>query len=130
MKKVWLIAKILYAMICVIPFIILLAYCHALVNPVLWRPAEGVWYCEELKIQMSFDRSVPTYAEINGKEVICSWGNDRGSAVITISNQDRSCQELKLDEVIFAGEYVELDDHRFVLREYRGETLYTFIRIQ
>lgn len=36
-------------------------------------PKEGVWYCEELQMQISFDDSELSYYIENGKKIRCGW---------------------------------------------------------
>ena len=91
-------------------------------------PEDGVWYCEELEMQMSYETDVRSYATVDQTRISCCTGNDRGSNWITLSCTESYNPCYDVGEVIFAGEYVSLDDHRLVLRAADGRE-YVFERL-
>ncbi len=95
-----------------------------------WMPTEGVWYCDELQISLSFDENIMSFAIIDGQKVICVADNNRGSEVISVLCQENNIDQFYLGESIFTGEYVSLKDNQLVLREYHKENIYTFLRVQ
>ena len=48
-------------------------------------PEYGEWYCEELQLQLSFDNHKESFVLIDGKQVSCSFENDRGSRCILVA---------------------------------------------
>lgn len=95
----------------------------------LWRPVEGVWYCDDLQIQISYDREYETYAIVNGAKVICVAENDAGSISTSVICQELGHEKYDLGDAIFWGEYVELTDSVFILKDVHTKELYTFRRM-
>lgn len=98
-------------------------------NPTQWFPQEGVWYCEDLAIQIAFDDSSQTFAMVNGEKISCACEIDRGSKDIRISCQQPDHPLFSLGKFIFSGEQVKLHDDQLVVQDDHGNQ-YTFTRIR
>lgn len=95
-----------------------------------WMPTEGVWYCDELEISLSFDENTMSFATIDGQKVKCVVDDMPGSDVVSVLCQENNIAHISLGESIFTGEYVSLKDNQLVLREYHTENIYTFLKVQ
>ncbi|MBQ7344630.1 MAG: hypothetical protein IJW45_01025 [Oscillospiraceae bacterium] len=88
-------------------------------------PTEGVWYCEENGMQLSFEEDVDSYVTKDGEQVPCSIGIERGSRSIFVDIQD---EESGLFEVpFFEGQQVALSPSILAIRGEDG-TYYVFVR--
>lgn len=94
-----------------------------------WTPDGGIWYCDDLGIQLSFSANEETYAIINGKKVICAWGNNKGTSYLSIHIQESGLDEYQLGESIFFGQCVDLTDTEFILKEYETGVQYSFVKV-
>jgi len=96
--------------------------------PINWMPEDGVWYCEELQIQLSFEEDVDSYVIVNGERKKCSWCNEQYSRILWVDFDEDD--DGYLDDFYFSGERVSLDDgdDEFVLRTEEGEE-FVFVRI-
>lgn len=94
----------------------------------LWRPEIGVWYCDALEMQLSFDKSTPCYVVQEGRRIECEWSNDRGSIYVAVRYLWDS-QQTHGDSTIFYGKYIDLTDDKYVLEEIDTGIQYTFYRI-
>lgn len=97
-------------------------------TPSVARPDEGIWYCEELKMQLSFEDD-SSYAVVNGEAISCIWENDRGSDVIGILCQDQNVEAHGLGDTIFWGYQLELTDDKYIVCDGVTGIAYTFTRI-
>ena len=97
--------------------------------PTIWRPEEGIWFCEELQMQMDFNKGGNTYAIVEGQKITCTVSNDRGSTHVRIICQEPSHDTYTLDHVFFAGIYLDLTDSQFVLKEVKTKNIYVFHRM-
>lgn len=97
-------------------------------KPVEYMPPDGVWYCEELEIQLSFEPNAESYAMVNGVKVACSVGNDPGTKSFWVT-----CIESVLDMspgyVLWEAEYVHRDEYEFVVKEQHTGRIYTFTKL-
>ena len=88
----------------------------------LWRPESGVWYCEELQMQLSFDSEVPCFVTQNGTEVNCTWFNNSGSVYITVCYLTKDYDYI----TILDGKYVDLTDDSYIVEDMDTGIQYTF----
>lgn len=93
-----------------------------------WVPEEGVWYCDDLGIQLSFSRGDETYAIIDGRKVQCACINDRGAADFSVLVQQRDVLNYDIGESVFWGKYISLSENEFVVEDCRTGARYVFIR--
>lgn len=91
-------------------------------------PENGVFYCEELKITVDFD-TPNCFTVVDGEEIHCAFGNDRGSRFVSVSNQDSTTKQYALGDKVFAGECVFFDEDTMVILEEWTQIEYTFKRI-
>lgn len=96
----------------------------------VWRPEEGIWYCEELQIQLSFDSRYKSYAILDDQMIVCACENSRGSKDILVLCQESIAGEYEIGDLIFSGRYVDLDGNRYVVRDMITHELYTFELIE
>ena len=94
----------------------------------LWRPDFGVWYCDALDMQLSFDKVTPCYVVQEGKRTECTWSNDRGSIYIAVRYLWNE-QKKYGDSTIFYGKCIDLTEEKYVLEEIDTGIQYTFYRI-
>ena len=129
MKFVKTLAKIVFggliSYVC-LNLIIIFIFTHP--TPSVVRPDEGIWYCEELKIQLSFEDD-SSYTVVNGRSISCTWGNDRGSDVIMVLCQEPNIEEYRLGDTVFWGHYVHLTDDEYIVSDGTTSVEYTFERI-
>ena len=97
--------------------------------PTIWCPEEGVWFCEELQMQMDFNKGGSTYAVVEGQKITCVVSNDRGSTHVSIVCNEPQHDTYNLDHVFFSGIYKDLTDSQFILKEVKNKTIYVFKRI-
>ena len=97
-------------------------------KPVEYMPPDGVWYCEELEMQLSFEPDAKGYAMVNGVKVACSVGNDPGTKYFWVT-----CTESVLDmspgHVLWEAEYVDRSESAFVVKEQNTGRIYTFVKL-
>jgi hypothetical protein len=95
----------------------------------VWCPEDGVWYCEELQIQISFEPGKKSYAVLDGTVVPCVCENDRGSKDLLVLCQANG-NGYAIGEIIFSGRYVDLSNDTYVLKNKKSQELYTFVRTE
>lgn len=95
--------------------------------PVRYEPQEGVWYCEELQIQLSYEDDARTYITENGNRILGICGTDRGSKLIGILCQSTHAGHY-VGEQLFLAEIISLDDHALVLYDKDSKQQYVFQR--
>ena len=95
---------------------------------IFWRPEEGIWYCEELQIQLSFEENHDSYMVIDGIQIRCVWENDTNSQDIRVLCQGANTFGYGMGESLFSGRYVELSDDQYVVENRQTREQYTFIR--
>lgn len=94
-----------------------------------WVPDDGTWYCEELQIQLSFTKERESFAIIDGQTIICVVENDRGSKEVALICQSSNDLGFQVGDVVFCGEYVELSERQYILKDYASRGTYIFKRI-
>lgn len=93
-----------------------------------YAPREGVWYCEELQIQVSWTDQ-DCIAIRDGEMIPCDCINDRGSKWIYIVSQAADIANYPLGAEVFAAEHVVLTEDKYVVKEEKTEIIYTFEKI-
>lgn len=96
----------------------------------VWRPEDGVWYCEELQMQLSFEKGQRSYVVLDGTNIVCACENARGSKDILVLCQQNNVRGYEIGDLIFGGRYVDMSDDTFVLRDKESQKIYTFVRIE
>lgn len=103
-------------------------------------PTEGLWYCEELQLQLSFTEHYESVIEHNdllcyvysdGKYIMCSSGMTRRDRhALRVKNQDIWSEENdQLGEDIFVAKNVSFNDESYIVKDENGKE-YTFLRIK
>lgn len=139
MKKRWFnLGNILGTMLILAVIVGFALYIYSHNHPKEYFPSEGVWYCEELQIQLSFNEPTGTfpfeepydcYFMVDGIKTASQWRVDKGSNIIAVTCQDLDCKDCELGESVFTGVFVSSDQNTLCLREYEGTAEYTFERI-
>ena len=93
-----------------------------------WYPTEGLWYCDELQMQLDCKHE-ETFVMIEGTKVVCAWGVDRGSKVLRVGCQDSTTKYYNVGEWILTAEQVDLTETQLVVKSTDG-VYYIFERIQ
>jgi len=96
-------------------------------NPTVFYPTEGIWFCEELGIQINFDGYNDNFIHIDNEYYFCRFRTNRGSSLMSVISQDADLGE-NLGESLFTGEYVHSDDQSFSVRDTKSSSVYTFRR--
>lgn len=96
-----------------------------------WVPYEGVWYCDQLQVQLAFDGVSENYIIIDGEKVICNVENDPGSTWLWMKCIDENHPLFSQTKPLFQGEMVLLDDAggKYILRDENGVE-YVFVRME
>ena len=122
MKKFWMIL-----LLCPIVYLVILFANIAYIPQ--FEPAEGIWFCEELQIQLDYNDGSETFIIEEGEILHCSCGSDRGVKEIQVSCEQRSHPIYELGELIFRAEIKQLTDKKMtVFKPTTGEE-YIFVRI-
>lgn len=91
-------------------------------------PQEGVWYCEELQILISYDDEMCT-AVLDGEEIPCNCLHD-GDQWIYIVSQTARNEKYPLGSSVFIAEPIKLTKTEFVVKEKKTGVVYTFQKIE
>lgn len=97
---------------------------------VKWRPFEGTWYCDELKMQLSFGETGECFTIVDGQKIRCTWENDRNSQWISVAVLENSVSDIPLYSCILEAEFVELTETEYIVCEQYTKNVYTFKRIE
>ena len=100
----------------------------ALFFPINWMPEEGVWYCDELQLQLSFEEEVESCVIVDENQKKCMLVNEQYSKILSVYCFKDENEFFDEAEMVFSGERVSLTDEEFVLRTEDGEK-YVFVRI-
>lgn len=95
-----------------------------------WMPIDGIWYCEELQIQIAFSSYGECFAMIDNQKVICDCINDRGSTWFSVVVQQGNVNGHPIGSSIFTAERVELTNDLFIVSQYLTGEEFTFIKIK
>lgn len=137
----WLLGSfaIIFMLVEGIPFLISTIFLHS--QPEWQGPSSGLWYCEDLQIQLCFQIDSETfdpengqadtrcYALIDNRPVMCNVRIEQiGSYDLCVTNQDLY-DVSDLGDSIFEGEHVSLDAKDYVVRRKDG-SIFTFRRVE
>lgn len=99
-------------------------------TPDQYEPESGVWYCEDLQIQLSYDVEKECFAIINGEKITAACGSDRGVSRLSVYNQQENHPEYYMGETIFEALIVSLNEQEFVVYDEQTQRKYVFYRIE
>ena len=104
--------------------------CSALVGCISdqYEPEEGIWYSEELQIQLSYEQHTQSFAIINGEKIVCACGSDRGVPNLYVSCQETDHPMYRLGQEIFSAKIVSLSETEFVVYDEQTSRQYVFTR--
>ena len=91
-------------------------------------PTEGIWYCDELQLQLDFGDRTETLVETEGAKVKCQWVSDRGSPYIAVVCDVKNCEHCPYGECIFKAEYSSSSETELILESTQDGKFYTFYR--
>lgn len=92
-------------------------------------PEEGDWYCEELKLQLSFGDSNNCFIIKNGEIIDCACGSDKGSSWLSVGCQENGSIYYELGEEVFGAEFVQLEHDTLIVYDPQANKEYTFINV-
>lgn len=91
-------------------------------------PDEGVWYCEQHQIQLSFDDDCKSYVIIDGQVVDCVSSNDRGSKFLRLLCVETENEGYDYGEEMFCAHLVKVNYKELVLKT-EDEVKFIFKRV-
>lgn len=111
-------------------FMILIVFCGCDISfKDNWVPQDGIWRCEDLQLELSFEKGVDTYIEIEGQRIRCVCLNDKGSQYISVLIQETGVHSYVIGSTVFYGKYICLTDTCYTVMECETERIYEFIKI-
>ena len=127
MKYLLLIIAVILCLFAIVSIVLIGIAIYNYNNPTVFYPTEGIWFCEELGIQINFDSYNDNFIQIDNEYYVCWFDTNRGSSLMFIRSQDVDLGE-NLGESLFTGEYVHSDDQSFSVRDTKSSSVYTFRR--
>lgn len=112
----------------IISLILLLSGCTIL-KVVDRVPPEGVWYCEELQMQLSCESDVESYVMLNGEKVRIMWGRLRDHSDTGMIYWDIGEGYERYDTHMEVWN-IDLTESTYVVEDKKTGIEYTFIRIE
>lgn len=97
--------------------------------PDQYAPEDGVWYCKELLLQLSYEPGSTCFVVEDGQAIVCACGSDRGSKWIYVFCQDAEQSKYHMGELLFSMQIVSLNDTELVVVEENANHEYVFRRI-
>lgn len=91
-------------------------------------PQNGNWYCEELKLQLSFENPQDCFIYIENEKITCGCGSDKGSSWMSVGCQEYT-SHFELGEEVFGGEFIKWEGNELVIFEPESKKEYTFIQV-
>jgi hypothetical protein len=127
----------------IFPILLLLLFGLSACNLEYPIPTDGVWYCEELQAQFTFEQGdgfaspneeyavdVSTdYVIVNDDRIAATLASDRGATYVWIMCQELDHPDFDCGEIIYSFEFVSLSGTEYVLKDDAGKH-YTFLRIR
>lgn len=93
-----------------------------------YEPNEGIWFCEELQIQLDYSGKAETFVIESGAKIQCGCGSDRGIKEIRVYCQEFDHPTYKLAELIFCADIKKLTDRTLTVVDPQTEQEYVFVR--
>jgi len=92
-------------------------------------PESGIWFCDELQIQLSYEPGIVSYCVENGKKILCTNSTDRGSSAIYVLWQGEKTATKSVGDMVFFGRCIGFDENKMHIVENGSGKKYTFKRI-
>lgn len=99
-------------------------------TPDQYEPENGVWYCEELQIQLSYDVGKECFIVINGEKIAAACGSDRGVNRLVVSSQQANHPDYYMGETIYEAEIISLNEQEFVVYDEQAQREFVFYRVE
>ena len=96
--------------------------------PIEWMPEDGVWYCDELQLQLSFEKDVNSCILVDEEWKKCELMNEQYARTLYVYCFKDEKELIDEADLVFTGVWAGLDDEELVLRTEDGEK-YVFVRI-
>lgn len=140
MKKLLIVLLIILALFLLYVFLVY----AGIIPPNQYYPTEGIWYCEELQIQLCFsDKPHNTHEgapdhdcciTIEGKQIKCYPHYKQGNPNFVVVYQksgstDKNTEEYSIDHIFYKGHVKSLSKTRLVTKDRETGETYTFYRI-
>ena len=97
-------------------------------------PEDGIWYCEELGIEIVLDREngtvKPSTVVINGETITCICVGEFNTPYLFLRCQDTDASKYKLAESIYWWTVIEYTENELVLEDYYSKQCYDFVRTE
>ena len=90
-----------------------------------YYPEYGRWYCPELDMVLDFETG-EAYFKINGANIKCAHGSDKGSDYLIVGCQEDSNQEFYLGEEVFGARFKSLSETALTVVEAKSGIEYIF----
>ena len=127
-EKIGKVILILYLVGCVLTLVVLVAIISQDSHESPW-PTDGVWYCDELEMQLSFDSGGECTAIIDDEITNCKWSSNLGSNIIRVYIVRPNGKVCVGDNPIFEGTFISIKDDELTLRDRETKEKYIFIKI-
>lgn len=93
-----------------------------------YYPEYGRWYCQELDMVLDFETG-EAYYRINGANIKCAHGTDKGSDYLSVGCQEATNQEFYLGEEVFGARFKSLSETSLTVVDAKSGIEYIFYLI-
>lgn len=97
-------------------------------SPKLHFPDAGIWYCDELQMQISFEDDTAS-AVVDGKKIPCIWETDGEEKRISVRCSEDGYPGYAAGASLFTAKITRLEDNTLVVYEESSGNTYTFLKI-
>lgn len=110
-------------------FIFFLMLVITISSPAQFEPSDGIWYCDELSIQLSYEKGEESFVIFDDEKIVCACVTDPGSDILAVLSQDPDTAQYTLGETVFSGRILHLDSEALIVQDETSGAEYTFNRI-
>ena len=90
-----------------------------------YYPEYGRWYCPELDMVLDYETG-EAYFDINGANIKCAHGSDKGSDYLSVGCQEDSNPEFYLGEEVFGARFKSLTETALTVVDAKSGIEYVF----
>lgn len=94
-----------------------------------YEPEDGIWYCAELQIQLSYEQDVEGFIVKNGEKILTTCGSDQGVKKVFVLCSQEKHPDYPWGELMFSAEIISLDEESLVVYDEQTDKSYIFMRI-
>lgn len=94
-----------------------------------WMPEDGLWYCEELQMQITFTED-ECFVMKDGQKIACICENDKSSMWFSVLCSQQDLEDYPIGTELFSAKRISLSGDTFVVMEEHTKTQYTFIKVE